>query len=57
MAVVTQSDDSSNSASTSGLEMDEFLPIVKFDKPDSYPEEYGELIVSDEEVTLSRTSR
>ncbi len=54
MPIVTQSDDPNNSASSPGLEMDEFLPIVKFKNPSRYPEEYGELIQSDEEVTLSK---
>ncbi len=53
MPTVTQSDNPDNSASSSILEMDEFLPIVKFKNPSSYPERYGTLVQSDEEVELS----
>lgn len=54
MPTITEVNNSSNSLTTPSLKMDEFLPIVKFKNPSKYVVKDEELILSQEEITLSK---
>lgn len=54
MPTVTQVGNSSNSYTSSSIELDEFLPIVRFNDPSHYVVEGEELVQSEENAELSK---
>jgi len=54
MADTTQLYNSSNTMSTNGIEMDEFLPIIRLKNPSKHTQEGVKLSESEEEVNLSK---